>query len=116
VVDEDGRAIGDLAKRMGRDHVLARRVLPGPLHEVRLHSTGVAFDRARSAADARDQALGGQDLQVAVNCDRRDRVFAGQLADRCTAIAADVREDLDPPQFWWWLVAHSRDIAQTRST
>src|SRR4029077_18529125 len=91
------------------------RVLPGPLHEVGLHATGVAFDRARSAADARNQALGGQNLQVTVDRDRRDGVLARQLADRGAAVAADVREDLYASQLWWWLVGHLRRIAQTRS-
>src|ERR1700694_3094267 len=115
VIDEDGRAVSDLAQCMGCDHVLPRRVLPSPLHEVRLHPTSVAFDRARSAADAGDQAFGGQYLEVAVNRDRRNRILAGQLADRSTAVAADVCEDLDASQLGWRLVGHSRGIAHTRS-
>src|SRR6266851_6345407 len=115
MIDEDGRTVSDLAQRMCRNHVLARGVLPNSLHEVRLHPTRVALDRTRSAANARDQALGGEHLQVAVYGDGRDRMFAGELADRRTTVAADVREDLDASQLWRRLVGHSRGIAQTRS-
>jgi hypothetical protein len=101
---------------VGCDHVLPSRVLPSALHEVRLHPTRVTFDRTRPAADAGDQTFGGKHLEVAVNRDRRDRMFAGQLADRRTAAAADVREDLDSSHLWWRLAGHARGIAQTRST
>src|SRR6202140_5989676 len=100
---------------MGCDDVLPRRDLPSTLHEVGLHRTRVAFNRTRSPADAREQAFGGQHLEVAVNRDRRDRVLAGQLADRGAPLAADVRQNLDRAQLRWWLVGHSRGIAHTRS-
>src|SRR5258708_15622374 len=97
------------------NHVLARGVLPDSLHEVRLHPTRIAFDRTRSAPDARDQALGGEHLEVAVYGDGRDRMLAGGLADRRTTVAPDVREDLGATALWRRLVRPCPGVALTQS-
>src|SRR4029077_10933622 len=111
VVDEDRRAVGDLAQRVGRDHVFPGWILPRAFHEVGLHASRVAFDRSGASSNARDQALGGQHLEVAMDGYRRDRILASQLADRRTAVPANVSENLNSSQLWRRLIDH-----QTRST
>src|ERR1700674_2381430 len=116
MVDEDGRAIRDLGQGMGRNDVLSGGVLAHPFHEVCLDAPGVVVDGPGAAADAGDQALAGQHLEVPVNRHRRHGEFARQLADRSASVPAYLGQDLETPQLGRWLVVHEQLALQTRSS
>ena len=95
-VEEDGRAVADVARGVRGDRGLGGAGLVGALRPRRRDRRRARRqrERPRPAVHPLDQALARELLEVAVDRDRGDGVVAREVGDGHAAVALDALEDL----------------------